>query len=80
LTGKRHQDVIRDIRNVLDQAEIEAAQFCAPCKLPSGQTAQTYLLPRRECDLVISNIGRLVAPIPALIRDPDASLTSRLMR
>jgi len=54
LTGKRHQDVIRDIRNVLEQAEIEAAQFCAPCKLPSGQTSQVYNLPRRECDLVVS--------------------------
>ncbi|OAI11893.1 hypothetical protein A1507_19495 [Methylomonas koyamae] len=37
----------------MEQAEIEAAQFCAPCKLPSGQTAQAYLLPRRECDLVV---------------------------
>ncbi|WGS85032.1 Rha family transcriptional regulator [Methylomonas sp. UP202] len=40
-------------------AKIEAAQFCAPCKLPSGQTAQAYRLPRRECDFVISNICRL---------------------
>ena len=54
ITGKRHQDVIRDIENVLDQAEIEAAQFCAPIKMVSGQTAKAYFLPRRECDLVVS--------------------------
>ncbi|WP_157204487.1 hypothetical protein [Methylomonas koyamae] len=36
------------------QADIEAAQFCAPCKLPSGQTSTVYNLPRRECDLVVS--------------------------
>jgi anti-repressor protein len=54
ITGKRHNDVIRDICNVLEQAEIEAAQFCAPFKMPSGQMATVYELPRRECDLVIS--------------------------
>lgn len=54
ITGKRHQDVIRDIENILDQAGIEAAQFCAPLKMPSGQVSKVFILPRRECDLVVS--------------------------
>jgi phage antirepressor YoqD-like protein len=54
LTGKRHEDVLRDIRKTLDDAEIEATHFCVPYKMPSGQTATVYNLPKRECDLVVS--------------------------
>ena len=32
LTGKQHKDVIRDIRNMLNQLEIQSAQFCADYK------------------------------------------------
>ena len=54
LTGKQHKNVIVDIENVLRQAGIEGAKFSAPFKMPSGQTAKVYNLPRLECDLVIS--------------------------
>ena len=54
ITGKEHKNVLADIRRVLSEAEIEDAKFLAPCKMPSGQTATVYNLPRRECDLVIS--------------------------
>jgi phage regulator Rha-like protein len=54
LTGKRHEDVLRDIRKTMNDAEIEATHFCVPYKMPSGQTSTVYNLPRRECDLVVS--------------------------
>ena len=54
ITGKDHKNVLADIRRVLEEAEIEGANFLAPYKMPSGQTASVYNLPRRECDLVIS--------------------------
>ena len=54
ITGKDHKNVLADIRRVLDEAEIEGAGFLAPLKMPSGQMATVYNLPRRECDLVVS--------------------------
>lgn len=30
LTGKEHKEVLRDLRKILNEAEIDAAQFCAP--------------------------------------------------
>lgn len=54
ITGKEHKNVLADIRRVLDEAEIEGAKFLASLKMPSGQTASVYHLPRRECDLVVS--------------------------
>lgn len=54
LTGKRHNDVLRDIRSTLEQAGIDAAQFCAASKYNNNNTRTIYRLPRAECDLVIS--------------------------
>jgi phage regulator Rha-like protein len=53
LTGKRHDHVLADIRKTLEEAEIEATEFLGAYKMPSGQTATVYNLPRRECDLVV---------------------------
>ena len=54
LTGKRHNDVLRDIRSTLEQAGIDAAQFCAAQKYNNNNTHTIYRLPRAECDLVVS--------------------------
>jgi len=54
ITGKEHKHVLSDIRRILAEAEIEGAGFLAPYKMPSGQMATVYHLPRRECDLVVS--------------------------
>lgn len=48
LTGKQHKDVIRDIRNMLNQLEIQSAQFCADYKDSKGRTYQCYNLPKDE--------------------------------
>lgn len=54
ITGKDHKNVLADIRRILEEAGIEGAGFLAPFKMPSGQVATVYNLPRRECDLVVS--------------------------
>ena len=54
LTGKNHADVLRDIRNILKEAEIEESKFAGEYKTNNNQTKPCYNLPRRECDLVVS--------------------------
>lgn len=54
LTGKEHKEVLRDIRNILNQAEISSEQFCAVYKDQQDIDRPCFNLPRRECDLVIA--------------------------
>lgn len=46
----RHTDFTAKIRKVLGD---EGAKFSAPLKTASGQTAQGYILPKRECHLMV---------------------------
>ena len=54
LTGKRHDNVLADIRNMLTELEIEAPEFSGALKMPSGQKAKVYKLPKRECLVLVS--------------------------
>lgn len=54
LTGKEHRNVLADIRKVLDEAGISAADFSAVYKNQQGRETPCFNLPRRECDLVVS--------------------------
>jgi phage regulator Rha-like protein len=54
LTGKFHYDVVRDLINILSQAEIDASKFAVIYKDSQNRNQTEYLLPKRECDLVIS--------------------------
>ncbi len=54
LTGKNHPDVLRDIRNVLQQAEIGESKFASTYLSAQNKELPCYNLPKRECDLVIS--------------------------
>lgn len=54
LTGKRHSDVMIDIRRILEEAEIDSTEFSAQYKDTSGKSNPCYHLPRFECDLVIT--------------------------
>ena len=54
LTGKRHDHVMRDIRETLEQAEIDAPRFGGAYTGGNGERRSCYFPPRRECDLVIS--------------------------
>lgn len=54
LTGKRHQDVLRDIRNMLEPLGMAFAQFCAKVPSAGGRPMTVANLPRRECLILVS--------------------------
>jgi phage anti-repressor protein/phage regulator Rha-like protein len=54
ITGKNHADVMRDIRNVLGQAQIDASKFAGIYLDARNREKPCYHLPRLECDLVVS--------------------------
>ncbi len=54
LTGKEHRNVIRDIRNMLNQLEIPSAQFCAQYKDRIGRSLVMFNLPKRETLILVS--------------------------
>ena len=54
LTGKQHKDVLENIRKVLEEAEINSAEFSAQYKDSTGRTLPCFKLHKRECDLVIA--------------------------
>ena len=54
LTGKRHGHVMRDIESTLAEAGISQPKFGSAYSDAQGKERPCYLLPRRECDLVMS--------------------------
>ena len=54
LTGKNHSDVLRDIRNTLEQAGIGESRFASTYLDAQGKDRPCYKLPKLECDLVMT--------------------------
>ncbi len=54
LTGKTHNNIMKDIRRILDEAGIDAVRFDSVYLDGNGQERACYNLPRMECDLVVS--------------------------
>lgn len=54
LSSKRHDHVLRDIENVLKQANIDLPKFGGIYLDANNREQKCYNLPRIECDLVIS--------------------------
>lgn len=54
LTGKRHDNVVRDIQTTLAEAGIPFLSFEERQKYGANNTRLIYRLPRAECDLVVS--------------------------
>lgn len=54
LTGKDHSDVLYDIRNTLEQAGLGEGNYSSSYKSKQNKTLPMFLLPKLECDLVIS--------------------------
>ena len=46
LTGKNHKDVMRDIRNMLDELGETSAQFCADLPDTYGRKQPAFSLPK----------------------------------
>lgn len=54
ITGKPHRNVTADIERILLEAEIDAQGFLHIYRDTQNRDQKSYLLPRRECDLVVS--------------------------
>ena len=54
LTGKEHYNVLRDIRNMLEELDLKPLSFEGLVKMPSGQTSTTFNLPKRECMVLVT--------------------------
>jgi len=54
LTGKTHDNVLKDIRRILDDVEIDHVQFNAIFLDAYKREQPCFNLPRIECDLVVS--------------------------
>jgi phage regulator Rha-like protein len=54
LTNKRHDNVLRDIKAILEEAGIDALKFEGVYKGGNGEDRPCFNLPRLECDLVVS--------------------------
>jgi phage regulator Rha-like protein len=54
LTGKQHKDVMRDIRNMCEQMEIDSAQFCAQYKDPTGRALPCFNLDRYHTEVLVT--------------------------
>lgn len=54
LTGKRHDHVMRDIRSVLDQLEIDHPNFGGVYMDAKGERRECFHLPRRECEILVT--------------------------
>ena len=74
LTGKQHKDVIRDIRNMLNQLEIQSAQFGADYKDSKGRTYSCYNLPKELADLLLTKYKGL-SRVPHRIREESSLKT-----
>ena len=54
LTGKEHRNVMADIRKVLNELELNAADFSASQTYGNNNTRQVFNLPKRECTILVS--------------------------
>jgi phage regulator Rha-like protein len=54
LTEKEHFNVMRDIRKILEEVQIDAIIFEGVYKGGNGEERPCFNLPRRECDLIIA--------------------------
>lgn len=54
LMGKPHNEVLKDIRRILEEAEISLGQFSQSYLNSRNQQQPCFMLPKRECDLVTS--------------------------
>ena len=54
LTGKRHDNVVADIRKMLEELEIEATEFSGAQKYGNNNTREIFNLPKRECFILVS--------------------------
>ncbi|ACG60332.1 anti-repressor Ant [Iodobacter phage PhiPLPE] len=64
MTGKQHKDVLRDLRKMADDLEIDSAQFCAQFgsyyQDASGKKNAVFNLPKRETLILVSGYSAIL--------------------
>ena len=88
LTGKEHKHVLRDIRKMLEELDLTAAQFSAAVNYTGNNNAQLtreiFNLPKRECLILVSgyNSVKIRAAIIdrwQLLEDAEAARTAQAL-
>jgi len=54
LTNKRHDNVMVDIRKMLEELKLAAPEFSGTQNYGNNNTREIFNLPKRECDILIS--------------------------
>lgn len=54
LTGKRHDNVLADVRAMLEELELATPEFSGVYKADNKQTYECFNLPKRECFILVS--------------------------
>ena len=54
LTGKRHDNVMTDIRKMLDELGLDAPEFSGTYRTDRGNEYECFNLPHRECMILVS--------------------------
>ena len=54
LTGKRHDNVMEDIRKMLEELDFRAPDFSGTQKYGNNNTREIFNLPKRECFILVS--------------------------
>ena len=54
MTGKDHKNILRDIRSMFEEMEVDQLKFESVYKAGNGEDRLCYLLPKRECLILAS--------------------------
>ena len=68
-TGKQHKNVLMDIRNMLNQLEIQSAIFTADYKDDKGRTYSCYNLPKELADLLLTKYKVLAEYLTVFVKN-----------
>ena len=90
VTGKDHKNVLRDIRKILGEVEIDGLRFQGVYLAGNGEERICYNLPRLECDLVVSGYSAkyglaiidrwLLVPKPQITNKPHDNILKDIRR
>jgi len=69
LTGKRHTDVMGDIKRIFENIDIDSTLFCSKYKMPSGQNTTVYNLPFDKAILILMSYSKTRVSALKLIPD-----------
>ncbi|OPB29860.1 Rha family transcriptional regulator [Bartonella sp. WD12.1] len=60
LCGKRHDNIVRDIRQICTDLKIEVSDFASSYKDSTGRILPCFNLPKRECLILISGYSTVL--------------------